>query len=303
MPFRVVNGARLCYGTLGTGPRAVVFIHGGNGGMLSSAWDSADEMPLMMKGNFTSMYGAHVKALADPGRTVIFYDRRCAGASEYTIENFGVDTIALDCVELVRSLGFEKATVVGTSMGGPVSLWIAVHQPAFCQRLVVLNSDPDIMTIFPAKMRAELERWKTLTRAGQRALFDERKMASSMRNQKLVDVDAGGESGERLRGKIVGFSDDELFAFWAGTLCNMAAYFGVDLTPDLARIRCPTLIVHGDSDPVVPYPGATKIRAGVAGAVLHTVAGAKHGIAGHPECQRVVKAWLTERESQASAKL
>ena len=36
MPFRDVNGATLCYETIGNGPNAVVFIHGGNGGMLST---------------------------------------------------------------------------------------------------------------------------------------------------------------------------------------------------------------------------------------------------------------------------
>lgn len=36
MPFVKVNGARLCYEAVGTGEHTIIFIHGGNGGMLSS---------------------------------------------------------------------------------------------------------------------------------------------------------------------------------------------------------------------------------------------------------------------------
>ena len=44
MPFMTVNGARLCYATIGTGPRVIVFIHGGNGG-LSSSLSASGELP------------------------------------------------------------------------------------------------------------------------------------------------------------------------------------------------------------------------------------------------------------------
>ena len=36
MPFLDVNGATLCYKKTGSGDHSIIFIHGGNGGMLSS---------------------------------------------------------------------------------------------------------------------------------------------------------------------------------------------------------------------------------------------------------------------------
>jgi pimeloyl-ACP methyl ester carboxylesterase len=37
----------------------------------------------------------------------------------------------------------------------------------------------------------------------------------------------------------------------------------------LDQVRCPTLIVHGDADPVVPVVHAHSLHEGIAGSELH----------------------------------
>jgi pimeloyl-ACP methyl ester carboxylesterase len=249
------------------------------------------------------MYGSHIEAIKSPSRTIIAYDRRCAGASSYTIDRyFDIETIAMDCVMLVRALGFSQATVVGTSMGGPVALWIAINQPRFCEKLVILNSHPQIVGPYPPydmteKREKFLMGMLAMSPGEQRNYFDVKGHAEKMRQRTLVDVDRGGGSLESLRKTIAALSDDELFTFWAGSNHNQFAYLGVDLTTDMGSIVCPTLIVHGDADDVVPFEGATLVNRAVAGSELCVIKGAKHGIAGNAQCQYAVNEWLDTQEA------
>jgi len=49
-----------------------------------------------------------------------------------------------------------------------------------------------------------------------------------------------------------------------------------DTLSKTARIRIPTLVVHGDRDEVVPYDMGQRVAAAIAGATLHTVYGGRH---------------------------
>lgn len=55
----------------------------------------------------------------------------------------------------------------------------------------------------------------------QRAHFNSQNRAEAMRNQALVDVDAGGANIESVRQIVHSLSDDELFSFWAGNNHNL----------------------------------------------------------------------------------
>ena len=129
----------------------------------------------------------------------------------------------MDAISLAQALGFDNVTIVGTSMGGPVALWIARHIPMFCNSLVILNSHPDVISSF--KMSAS--RMQTIARlmemgpSEQRVEFQSRGMAEKMRQQNLVDVDAGGLELKSIRERIRLLSDDELFVFWAGGNHNL----------------------------------------------------------------------------------
>ena len=58
-----------------------------------------------------------------------------------------------------------------------------------------------------------------------------------------------------------------------------------DFTADLAAITVPTLVIHGDSDGIVPFEkSGERTAASVAGSELHVVEGGPHGInASHTE--------------------
>lgn len=65
----------------------------------------------------------------------------------------------------------------------------------------------------------------------------------------------------------------------AAALACMTAFANTDFRDDLPKVDVPTLIIHGDSDGVVPFAGSGKrTHEAIAGSRLHIVAGGPHGI-------------------------
>jgi pimeloyl-ACP methyl ester carboxylesterase len=70
-----------------------------------------------------------------------------------------------------------------------------------------------------------------------------------------------------------------------GTLDCIAAFGRTDFRDDVAKVSVPTLVIHGDSDAIVPFEVSGKrSHELIAGSELHVVHGGPHGInASHPE--------------------
>jgi pimeloyl-ACP methyl ester carboxylesterase len=64
----------------------------------------------------------------------------------------------------------------------------------------------------------------------------------------------------------------------------------------LGEIRAPTLVIHGDCDPLVPYPNGQTLAAGIPGAQFLTLRGVGHlpHIEATEEFNRAVIAFLDE---------
>jgi non-heme chloroperoxidase len=74
------------------------------------------------------------------------------------------------------------------------------------------------------------------------------------------------------------------FASPEGTLDCIDAFARTDFREDLKKTNLPTLVIHGDSDGIVPFEVSGKRTvAAIAGAKLAVIAGGPHGInASHP---------------------
>jgi non-heme chloroperoxidase len=79
--------------------------------------------------------------------------------------------------------------------------------------------------------------------------------------------------------------DIAAFASPKGTADCITAFGTADFREDLAKIKVPTLVIHGDSDAVVPFEASGKRTAEtVKGAELHVIADGPHRMnASHPK--------------------
>jgi pimeloyl-ACP methyl ester carboxylesterase len=113
-----VNGIDLAYQAFGEG-HPLVLLHGGFGSV--------------------EMFGPNVDALAER-RQVIGVDLQSHGRTPASDRPMRFETMADDVAALIRHLGFEKADVMGFSLGGGVALRTAIQHPDVVDRLVLVST-------------------------------------------------------------------------------------------------------------------------------------------------------------------
>ncbi len=87
-------------------------------------------------------------------------------------------------------------------------------------------------------------------------------------------------------------SNTELARLTLGALLNMKAQRNSDLSNDLHRIKCPTLIVHGDADTTIPIAFGQALASSTPGADFVWLRGVGHGLIALPEAQHLSAKWL-----------
>src|SRR3989441_5229777 len=92
---------------------------------------------VLLPGGFGSveMFGPSVDLLAEKNQ-VIGVDLRSHGRSPAADRPMRFETMADDIAALIRSLGLERAAIMGFSLGGAVGLRTAIQHPQVVERLV-----------------------------------------------------------------------------------------------------------------------------------------------------------------------
>jgi pimeloyl-ACP methyl ester carboxylesterase len=79
-------------------------------------------------------------ALLAPHFTVIAYDQRDSGATRNPASPYGLNELADDAAALIAALGYARAHVFGTSLGGAIAQVLAARHPARIDRLVLAST-------------------------------------------------------------------------------------------------------------------------------------------------------------------
>lgn len=77
-----------------------------------------------------------------------------------------------------------------------------------------------------------------------------------------------------------------------GALFNMRAQRNEDLSDELHQVKCPVLIVHGDSDTTVPIAFGEALATSMPDTAFVRLGGVGHGLIVNPEAQQIATAWL-----------
>jgi non-heme chloroperoxidase len=216
-----------------------------------------------------------VVALLAAGHRVITYDRRGFGKSSQPATGYDYDTFAEDLHKLVTALDLRDFALVGFSMGGgEVARYLGTYGSERVRRAVFMGAVPPFL-LKTADNPTGAD--KSVFDGIQQGLVADRPgfLAQFLHNFYNVDV----LKGERI-------SDQAVQANWnvavgasaKGTVDCVAAWY-TDFRKDLPRIDVPTLVIHGDSDRIVPFEasGALTHKA-VKGSRLMLVKGAPHGL-------------------------
>jgi non-heme chloroperoxidase len=198
---------------------------------------------------------AQVPALVEAGYRVVAYDRRGFGASSQPWGGYDYDTFAADLQALLEHLDLRDVTLVGFSMGGgEVVRHIATYGTERVARAVLAAAVPPY-----------------LLKSGDNpdGGLDEATIAQfegGVKGDRLAFLDeftkgffAAGERTDLIsEPQRIYARDIAAFASPKGTLDCIAAFGRTDFREDAARISVPTLVIHGDSDAIVPFEVSGK---------------------------------------------
>lgn len=219
---------------------------------------------------------AQVPALVDAGHRVVTYDRRGFGGSSQPWSGYDYDTFAADLDALLAHLDLSGVTLVGFSMGGgEVVRYIARYGTSRVAKAVLAAAVP------PYLYKADDNPDGGLDDATI-AAFE-----AGVKGDRIAFLDgfttnffAAGDRQDLVSEPFRLYNRDIAeFASPKGTLDCIAAFGRTDFRDDIAKVEVPTLVIHGDSDGVVPFEVSGKrTHDALEGSELVLVEGGPHGL-------------------------
>lgn len=250
-----VNGVKLCVQTFGPAEaEPVLLIAGGASSMLY--WDEE-----------------FCARLAAGPRRVLRYDHRDtgrsttspAGAPDYT----AADLLG-DVTGLLDAFDIDRAHLVGLSMGGGLAQLTAIAHPRRVASLTLIatgpagpGDHPDLPSM-PEQVQAEFAAVPEPDWSDRAAVLDYLVEQERLCAARSVPFDTTGMRATMTR--VLDRSPDPAAMF------NHFAVMGGDAPRNrLAEITAPTLVLHGDEDPVWPPAHGAALAAEIPGARLVTM--------------------------------
>ncbi len=230
--------------------------------------------------------------IADDGFHVIRYDNRDAGLStKYdkltmpgVMEKIGalfsgqkistpytIEDMANDAAGLLDALTIDKAHICGMSMGGFIAQTFAVNNPSRTLSLTSIYSHCGNGKKFVPTQEA-MAALMTPAPAEREAFIE-----YMLKFFKLISG-AGLPFDEEFHRALVARSYDRSFCPDGVARQYLAIMVQKDRTAELGELEVPSLIIHGDADPLVPLAGGKATADAIPGAVLKVIHGMGHAI-------------------------
>ncbi|QYJ03364.1 alpha/beta hydrolase [Nocardioides panacisoli] len=254
MPEITAGDITLHYTDSGGSGRPVVLIHGWP--LSGAAWSE------------------QVPALTEAGHRVITYDRRGFGESSKPADGYDYDTFADDLAALLEGLDLTDVSLVGFSMGGgEVARYVGRHGTDRLHSVAFAGAVPPYMLKTednpdggPSEEDVQgMEEGARTDRAnfldgfttGFFSVGEELKVSEEQRQEALALQQPARDEA------VVGCID---------------AFARTDFRADLPKVDVPALVLHGDSDAIVPLEASGQRTAeAVADSTLVVIEGAPHG--------------------------
>ncbi|HJQ25487.1 MAG TPA: alpha/beta fold hydrolase [Blastocatellia bacterium] len=210
-----------------------------------------------------TMWDEQVAALSHRCRAITL-GLRGFGGSDVADGPATMEQMAADVRSLMSTLDIERATLVGLSMGGYVSLAFYREYPDAVRALVLADTRASGDT--HAARERRLQSAEKAERQGAATIADDMVplLLGKTTQQARPDIAA------RVREMIEGNSPQGIAAAQRGMAARR------DSTYMLAAIDFPTLIIVGAEDTLTPLAEAEAMRDGIRGARLQVIAGAGH---------------------------
>jgi DNA-binding SARP family transcriptional activator/pimeloyl-ACP methyl ester carboxylesterase len=200
-------------------------------------------------------------------RTLLRYDERGCGMSDWDVDRFDFDAWVDDLETVVDSAGLDRFPLLGVSQGAAVAVAFAVRHPERVSRMVLYGS-------YARGRRRRIEG----PGAGEAALDvelarlgwgrDDPSFRQVFTSQFLPDGSrADWDELNELQRRTTSPENAARF---------LETFADIDITAEAPMVRCPTLIVHARDDRRVPASAARELAAMIPGGRFVLLPGRNH---------------------------
>ena len=186
-------------------------------------------------------WGFQVPVFEKAGYKIILHDFKGQLLSDKPAGPYTFHEHAAEAKALFDHLGVKKAHIIGTSYGGEVAMQLAIDYPDCVKTLSVIDSVSeldDVLKMFVAS-------WKSLA---------EKKNVDDFFNAMMPTVYSSSFMAKNRayieeRKKTYSLIPPE---FFKGQVALYETFASINMTADLPKINCPTLVVCGQDDILKP---------------------------------------------------
>jgi len=187
---------------------------------------------------------------------VLRYDMRGAGGSAKLRGDFSIDALVSDVGAMLDHFGIASCHLAGTAIGSGIAIRFAAARPARVKSLVLVAP---VMGVVPERKVYLRDRAALVEREGMAAVAGDTLSrsypAAVIRDRAVYEV------------------------YWARFLANdpesyaalNRAFIEFDAVPDLARLRCPVLVIAGEHDGLRTPEEAGRVAAQIRDARLKVI--------------------------------
>lgn len=219
-----VNGFEMAYCKFGSGEKTFVIIPGISVQSVVAMGEAVEGAYAVMKDEFT---------------TYVF-DRRKEVPSSYSIFDMADDT-----VKAMKELGLGKACIFGASQGGMIAMTIAIRYPELVEKLILGSTSAHVKQ----EQLTVIDKWIELAkRKEKRELMQS--FAKEIYPSKVYE-----ENKAFFDDMSKTVTDKELEKF----IILAKAIHGFDISGELDKIQCPTLVLGDFEDAVLDSDASMEI--------------------------------------------
>lgn len=196
------------------------------------------------------------------GYRTILFDNRGVGRSDVPPGPYSIPQMADDAAAVLDAAGIESAHVFGYSMGGMIAQELALQHPLRVRSLILGSTScggghgvlaaPEVLNTLMTRVSDPVEAFWAMAPY----LYD----ATTPREKLEEDLEARSLSFPGLE----------------GYLAQIQAVMAWESYGRLSSLKVPTLVIHGETDQLVPQQNAAILAKEIPGAKLVTIAGAGH---------------------------
>lgn len=248
--FTTRDGVRLAYAMDGSGPPLVRSID----------WISHIEF------EWQNPHARAWLATIMSHNTLVRYDQRGSGLSDWNVDDFSLERAVADLEELMDGLGLDEFSLYGSCQGGAVAAVYAARHPERVTRLILNGAfasgwpapDDIVAEQFQGMLAMIRHGWGKDTPAF-------RQMWTTLF---MPDADTGDMDWMNELQRITASPEN--------AVRMLSEFPKINILDVLPAVACPTLVLHTKDDAAVPVQEARRIASRIRGARLVELPGRNH---------------------------